>query len=78
MTESTTPPHTVPGDRSAAADVPATLTRVHMIGIGGAGMSAVARILLDHLSDIMTRVRDHMRAQPPRSAASRRRRPGDG
>ena len=33
---------------------------------------------LDHLGDIMTRVRDHMRAQPPRSAASRRRRPGDG
>ncbi|GLB62887.1 UDP-N-acetylmuramate--L-alanine ligase [Dietzia sp. NCCP-2495] len=30
------------------ADVPETLTRVHMIGIGGAGMSAVARILLDH------------------------------
>ncbi|MGH8878838.1 MAG: MarR family winged helix-turn-helix transcriptional regulator [Stackebrandtia sp.] len=29
---------------------------------------------LDHLGDIMTRVRDHMRAQPPRSAAPRRRR----
>src|SRR5262245_17122315 len=28
---------------------------------------------LHHLGDIMTRVRDHMRAQPPRSAASRRR-----
>jgi DNA-binding MarR family transcriptional regulator len=28
------------------------------------------------LGDIMTRVRDHMRAQPPRSAAPRRRRPG--
>ncbi|EYT64359.1 UDP-N-acetylmuramate--alanine ligase [Dietzia sp. UCD-THP] len=28
--------------------VPDTLGRVHMIGIGGAGMSAVARILLDH------------------------------
>jgi DNA-binding MarR family transcriptional regulator len=27
-----------------------------------------------HLSDIMTRVRDHMRAQPPRSAAARKRR----
>jgi len=26
-----------------------------------------------HLGDIMTRVRDHMRAQPPRSAAPRRR-----
>ena len=31
---------------------------------------------LDHLRDIMTRVRDHMRAKPPRSAAPRRRRPG--
>ena len=39
------------------------------------------RLLLDplsqddlrHLGDIMTRVRDHMRAQPPRSAAPRKR-----
>jgi DNA-binding MarR family transcriptional regulator len=30
---------------------------------------------LDHLRDIMSRVRDHMRAQPPRSAAPRKRRP---
>ena len=30
---------------------------------------------LDHLRDIMTRVRDHMRTQPPRSAAPRKRRP---
>jgi DNA-binding MarR family transcriptional regulator len=30
---------------------------------------------LDHLRDIMSRVRDHMRAQPPRSAAPRNRRP---
>ena len=30
---------------------------------------------LHHLGDIMTRVRDHMRAQPPRSAAPRNRRP---
>jgi DNA-binding MarR family transcriptional regulator len=30
---------------------------------------------LHHLGDIMTRVRDHMRAQPPRSAAPRKRRP---
>lgn len=29
---------------------------------------------LPHLDDIMTRVRDHMRAQPPRSAAPRKRR----
>jgi DNA-binding MarR family transcriptional regulator len=28
-----------------------------------------------HLGDIMTRVRDHMRAQPPRSAAPRKRHP---
>ncbi len=41
------------------------------------------RLLLDplseddlyHLGDIMTRTRDHMRAQPPRSAAPRKRRP---
>jgi DNA-binding MarR family transcriptional regulator len=31
---------------------------------------------LHHLGDIMTRVRDHMRAQPPRSAAPRKRRTG--
>ncbi|MGH3166629.1 MAG: hypothetical protein ACRDN0_12155 [Trebonia sp.] len=31
---------------------------------------------LDRLGDIMTRVRDHMRAQPPRSAAPRKRRSG--
>lgn len=30
---------------------------------------------LQHLGDIMTRVRDHMRTQPPRSAAPRKRRP---
>ena len=30
---------------------------------------------LQHLGDIMKRVRDHMRAQPPRSAAPRKRRP---
>jgi DNA-binding MarR family transcriptional regulator len=46
-------------------------------------VQVVRRLLLDpltdddlrHLGDIMTRVRDHMRAQPPRSAAPRRRRP---
>ena len=30
---------------------------------------------LHHLGEVMTRVRDHMRAQPPRSAAPRKRRP---
>lgn len=30
---------------------------------------------LHHLGDIMIRVRDHMRAEPPRSAAPRKRRP---
>ena len=30
---------------------------------------------LHHLGDIATRIRDHMRAQPPRSAAPRKRRP---
>ena len=47
-------------------------------------VQVVRRLLLDplsqadlrHLGDIMVRVRDHMRAQPPRSAAARRRRPG--
>jgi DNA-binding MarR family transcriptional regulator len=46
-------------------------------------VQVVRRLLLDpltdddlrHLGDIMTRARDHMRAQPPRSAAPRRRRP---
>ena len=47
------------------------------------GHTQVTRMLFDpltdddlhHLGDIMTRVRDHMRALPPRSAAPRRRRP---
>jgi DNA-binding MarR family transcriptional regulator len=47
------------------------------------GHIQVTRLLLDplsdqdvdHLGDIMTRVRDHMRAQPPRSAAPRKHRP---
>src|SRR5438270_8454942 len=47
------------------------------------GHIEVTRLLLDplsdqdlnHLRDIMSRVRDHMRAQPPRSAAPRKRRP---
>jgi DNA-binding MarR family transcriptional regulator len=46
-------------------------------------IQVVRRMLIDplteddlhHLGDIMTRVRDHMRAQPPRSAAPRKRRP---
>jgi DNA-binding MarR family transcriptional regulator len=33
---------------------------------------------LEHLGDIMTRVRDHMRAQPPRSAAPRKSRARSG
>ncbi len=47
-------------------------------------VQVVRRLLFDplagddvgRLGDIMTRVRDHMRTQPPRSAAPRRRRPG--
>ena len=47
-------------------------------------VQVVRRLLFDsltgddvgHLGDIMVRVRDHMRAQPPRSAAPRKRRPG--
>src|SRR5258705_3139785 len=46
-------------------------------------IQVVRRLLVDpladddlhHLGDIMIRVRDHMRAQPPRSAAPRKRRP---
>ena len=46
-------------------------------------IQVVRRLLFDpltdddvgHLGDIMTRVRDHMRTQPPRSAAPRKRRP---
>jgi DNA-binding MarR family transcriptional regulator len=46
-------------------------------------IQVLRRLLLDplsgddlhHLGDIMTRVRDHMRAQPPRSAAPRKHRP---
>ena len=48
------------------------------------GHVQVTRLLFDpltdddlhHLGDIMTRVRDHMRAGPPRSAAPRKHRPG--
>src|ERR1700759_4799838 len=48
------------------------------------GHPQVTRLLFDpltdddlhHLGDIMTRVRDHMRARPPRSAAPRKHRPG--
>ena len=48
------------------------------------GHVEVTRLLFDpltdddlhHLGDIMTRVRDHLRARPPRSAAPRRHRPG--
>ena len=47
------------------------------------GHTQVTRLLFDpltdddlhHLGDIMTRVRDHMRARPPRSAAPRKHRP---
>jgi DNA-binding MarR family transcriptional regulator len=47
------------------------------------GHTQVTRMLFDpltdddlhHLGDIMTRVRDHMRARPPRSAAPRKHRP---
>jgi DNA-binding MarR family transcriptional regulator len=46
-------------------------------------VQVVRRLLIDpltdddlhHLGDIMIRVRDHMRGQPPRSAAARKRRP---
>lgn len=54
--------------------VPDTLSRVHMIGIGGAGMSGVARILLDHgvaVSGSDARDSDDLRALAARGAAVR-------
>lgn len=36
----------VTDDNTAGTDLPAHLQRVHMVGIGGAGMSGIARILL--------------------------------
>ena len=55
-------------------EVPGTLTRVHMIGIGGAGMSGIARILLDHgvaVSGSDARDSDDLRALADRGAAVR-------
>ena len=54
-----------------------------LLGRVMAGHVQVTRLLFDpltdddlhHLGDIMTRVRDHMRARPPRSAAPRKHRP---
>ena len=40
--------HPGPVPAASGDEVPESLSRVHMIGIGGAGMSGVARILLDH------------------------------
>ena len=56
------------------AAVPAVLERVHMIGIGGAGMSAVARILLDHgeaVSGSDARDSDELRSLEGRGAVVR-------
>jgi DNA-binding MarR family transcriptional regulator len=66
----------------------ATLVTITAAGLALVGrvlpghVQVVRRLLLDplsggdvgHLGDIMTRVRDHMRTQPPRSAAPRKRR----
>ena len=76
--------------RPSPDDDRATLVTVTDTGLALFGrvlpghVQVVRRLLLDPLSDqdldqlrdIMTRVRDHMRAQPPRSAAPRKRRPG--
>lgn len=59
---------------TAHAAVPAVLSRVHMIGIGGSGMSAVARILLDHgvaVSGSDARDSDELRALEARGATVR-------
>jgi len=75
--------------RPSPDDDRATLVTVTDTGLALFGrvlpghVQVVRRLLLDpltgddmgHLSDIMARVRDHMRTQPPRSAAPRRRRP---
>jgi DNA-binding MarR family transcriptional regulator len=71
-------------------DERATLVTITEEGVALVGrilpghVQVVSRLLLDPLSDddvhrlgdIMSRVRDHMRAEPPRSAAPRKRRPG--
>ena len=70
-------------------DERATLVTITSAGLALVGrvlpghVQVVRRLLFDpltgddvgHLGDIMARVRDHMRAQPPRSAAPRKRRP---
>jgi hypothetical protein len=75
--------------RASLADDRATLVSITDSGRALLGrvmpghVLVVRRLLLDslsqddlhHLGDIMTRVRDHMRALPPRSAAPRKRRP---
>jgi DNA-binding MarR family transcriptional regulator len=75
--------------RPSPDDDRATLVTVTDTGLALFGrvlpghVQVVRRLLLDpltgddvgHLGDIMARVRDHMRTQPPRSAAPRRRRP---
>ena len=67
----TTPDHAA---TATPDDVPDTLSRVHMIGIGGAGMSGVARILLDHgvtVSGSDARDSDALRALAGRGATVR-------
>ena len=75
--------------RPSPDDDRATLVTVTDTGLALFGrvlpghVQVVRRLLLDpltgddvgHLGGIMARVRDHMRTQPPRSAAPRRRRP---
>ena len=73
-------------------DERATLVTITAAGLALVGrvlpghVQVVRRLLFDPLTsddvgdlgDIMTRVRDHMRAEPPRSAAPRKRRPAAG
>ena len=75
----------------SADDDRATLVTLTDAGLALVGrvlpghVRVVRRLLIDPLGDtelhdlgrIMTRVRDHMRAQPPRSAAPRKRRPAN-
>ena len=74
-------PH--PGDQRATLVTITDDGRALLARVLPGHVQVTRRLLLDpltgddlhHLGDIMTRVRDHMRARPPRSAAPRKRRP---
>ena len=55
-----------------AAPLPAELERVHMVGIGGAGMSGIARILLDRGGQVSGSDAKESRAWPRFAPGARR------